>query len=193
MVQLSRREWLFGLALTACATTSGIEAGGGDKLFPDEVRVRILGEQQGGSAWKPLRSGSTVRSGDRFRLELQAAKPIFVYALRIEGSGRTTAFYSSSSDAPFPAAGSLMLPTDAEFYTLGLVEGTEDMRVVASLSPLSPEQVQAAASLQKSARDADRTPPPILVEEKRDPCWVRARLGTQGVTVARLLLLHKQP
>lgn len=192
-MHLNRRAWLLGIFLAACATTSGAGRGSDDPpLAPNEVRVRLWASTAADPTPRRIESGSTLQSGDKFRIELQAAKPAYVYAFKTAAPGAAVQFYPPAGRST-GAALALMMPADDDYYTLGETAGGEDLRIIAALHELSDEQ-QAAAAAAASFTDksqATREPPPVLTEDKRTPFWVRVRLDDQGVARARFLIRHR--
>ena len=128
---LRGRAYFLCIFLVACATTSGAGKGSEDPpLTPNEVRVRVwVSTQQEPTPYR-VESGGLLNSGDKFRMELRAAKPVFVYAFRAVSQSGPTQFYPATGQAAKPAS-MLMMPGEEDFYTLGETVGGEDLRIVA--------------------------------------------------------------
>ena len=80
------------LVLSACAGTS-TSTRPGDSASAETLGARedvsaLLSVRTGKQgAWRPVRTGDTLRSGDELSLEVEAVQPTYVYIARASASG----------------------------------------------------------------------------------------------------------
>lgn len=177
------------LALGACAPSSlgGATRGIDLEVAKDEVALRVSGQRIQRGTWQLIEPNSALQTHDRFRIELFAGEPLYLYVLRA-AQGEVSHLYPPADAASTAPRSSLRLPEDSDFYTLQPPAGLEDLRAVASRRPLSGAEVLDLAA--PSDTIGKRFPPPTIPERKRDPYSVRTRLNEQGTAALRFTFVQ---
>lgn len=150
----------------------------------------------GHEEWRPLGRGQTLRSGDRYDVRIDTDRPVYVYVARIAPSGGFQLLFPRGGEGPrqVQPRDPLHVPTDAPWFELDGDVGAEDLRVVASLSPLPAGRVKEEAI--RPAAQRGREPPPIRTDKDRGQEVVRAWIepqgkGAGGVAVVRFSFKHE--
>ncbi len=178
---------LFGCAGTASQprSSAGSELRGAPEAVWALLSVRT-GKQ---GAWRPVRAGDTLRSGDELSLEVEAVQPTYVYLARASASGSFVGLFTNEAGQRATASAPLRIPGESGELLLGQEAGKEDLRVVASLQPLSSTQFLDLATGYQT--DRTRDPPPVATDNKRNPFALRAAFDRSGSAVLRFAFLHQ--
>ncbi|PON10432.1 hypothetical protein C2W62_50095, partial [Candidatus Entotheonella serta] len=85
---------------------------------------------------QPLVNGSTLRTGDGYRIYVEPYQPCYVYIFQIDSKGELTRLYpsadSGSHTVPGPVQGALWIPAPDRWFQLDNTQGLEEIYVVAT-------------------------------------------------------------
>lgn len=118
---------------------------------PVDVDFRVEARTDYGSSF--IRSGETLRTGDRLALHVKVSEPAYVYVGLAAPNGKQS-ILPASADAPFAPGMEHRIPPSGKWFKLARNAGREDIFLYASKQPLSKEQ-----TLQLLRDDAARTRP----------------------------------
>lgn len=189
------RSWflvLSVLGLFGCAASPVVpsaESGGKTRAPTADVSATLNVRSGPQGAWRPVRTGDTLRSGDEISLEVETMQPAYVYLARASGSGSFVSLFANEAGQQATPSAPLRFPPEEGALTLGQEPGTEDLRIVVALQALSATQFLEQAAAYSSERVRD--PPPIATDNKRNPFAVRALFGASGIAVLRFSFLHR--
>ncbi len=99
------------------------------------LRYRYSGPRGAGKKWV-LQNGATLKSGDRFTIEITARKAMYLYMFHFDSTGQLYELLSLSKKSNRLQKGQkLILPGPRQHFSLDNNTGTETMHAIVSLVP----------------------------------------------------------
>ena len=119
------------------------------------LSVRVVTYQGGERVQIP--PGGTLRSGDRFALELQMDRPAFIYVVQFFADGTSDVLFPSEGKAFVGATqGNLLrIPPGGSLFALDNAVGEENVYIIASERPLDEADASVAERVAEVRRVAD--------------------------------------
>lgn len=183
MARWGRRSVLVLFFLGACTGSAQVRPSEGNRhassiVKLDRFALEVQVPSTSGSGWNLLANGGTLRSGDRYSLNLSVAEPLYLYAEQQSKSGTQWRWPRAGESAAVQEPTRPLLIPETGFLTLDTKPGMEWIFVVAATSPLSDEQL--GAELQRLAKEARRNEPANSNSQNRgEP--VRGGLDSRGI------------
>lgn len=145
---------------------------------PDKLKVSLRvfrAAASGETSDRPVVEGEPLHNGDRVYVLVRANQPAYLYLVLFATDGSTNTLFPNARYQKIPALCPLRIPGDIEFY-LSEPSGIEDLRIVASLKPLSEVDPRMCQELRLKCAPAEQPVKPSVA-----PCYDASKQLARGI------------